>query len=341
VRIAVLRPQVPFAWGGSEILTDRLVTELQERDHDAALVTVPFKWYPGTRVLTQAFLWRLLDLEEADGAPIDLVVATKFPSYLVRHPNKRVWLLHQFRQAYELDRTELGQFGEAPEARALRRKIQALDRIALGEATRLFATSRNVAARLERSTGLEAEVLPHPPQELAYRCDDYGDFVLSVNRLDRSKRIDLLLEAAALDTALEVVVAGEGPDRERLESLARERGLNGRARFAGRVSPEELADLYGRCLAVYYAPVDEDFGMVPFEAFLAEKPVLTTTDSGGPLEIVSDRQTGLVVSPEAAELARAAGWLRAHREEAASFGRAGKAIASEVTWERAIARLLA
>jgi glycosyltransferase involved in cell wall biosynthesis len=341
VRIAVLRPQVPFAWGGSEILTDRLVTELQERDHDATLVTVPFKWYPGTRVLTQAFLWRLLDLEEADGAPIDLVVATKFPSYLVRHPNKRVWLLHQFRQAYELDRTELGQFGEAPEARALRRKIQALDRIALGEATRLFATSRNVAARLERSTGLEAEVLPHPPQELAYRCDDYGDFVLSVNRLDRSKRIDLLLEAAALDTALEVVVAGEGPDRDRLESLARERGLNGRARFAGRVSPEELADLYGRCLAVYYAPVDEDFGMVPFEAFLAEKPVLTTTDSGGPLEIVSDRQTGLVVSPEAAELARAAGWLRAHREEAASFGRAGKAIASEVTWERAIARLLA
>jgi glycosyltransferase involved in cell wall biosynthesis len=341
VRIAVLRPQVPFAWGGSEILTDRLVTELQERDHDAALVTVPFKWYPGTRVLTQAFLWRLLDLDEADGTPIDLVVATKFPSYLVRHPNKRVWLLHQFRQAYELDRTELGQFGEAPEERALRRKIQALDRIALGEATRLFATSRNVAARLERSTGLEAEVLPHPPQELAYRCDDYGDFVLSVNRLDRSKRIDLLLEAAALDTTLEVVVAGEGPDRDRLESLARERGLNGRARFAGRVSPEELAELYGRCLAVYYAPVDEDFGMVPFEAFLAEKPVLTTTDSGGPLEIVSDRQTGLVVSPEAAELARAAGWLRAHRDEAASFGRAGKAIASEVTWERAIARLLA
>jgi len=337
----VLRPQVPFARGGAEIFTDRLVDELRARGHDADLVSVPFKWYPGTRVLTQAFVWRLLDLEEADGRPIDVVVATKFPSYLVRHRDKRVWLLHQFRQAYELDRTELGQFDESAEERALRRRIQHLDRIALGEATRLFATSRNVADRLQSSTGLDAEVLPHPPQELSYRCEGYGDFVLSVNRLDRAKRIDLLLEAAALDGSLEVVIAGEGPDRPRLEALAHERGLDGRARFAGRVGEDELAELYGRCLAVYYAPVDEDFGMVPFEAFLSEKPVLTTTDAGGPLEVVADRRTGLVVAPEAADVARGLAWLRDHREEAASLGRAGKAIAAEVTWDRAIARLLA
>lgn len=340
MRIAVVRPQVPFARGGAEIMSDRLVEELRARGHEADLVTVPFKWYPGARVLTQAFLWRLLDLDEADGRPIDLVVATKFPSYLVRHANKRVWVLHQFRQAYELDRTELGQFGESAEDRALRRKVQQLDGVALREAARVFATSQNVAERLRRSTGLDAEVLPHPPQELPYRCEGYGDFVLSVNRLDRAKRIDLLLEAAALDSALEVVVVGDGPDRGRLEELARSRSLDGRARFAGRVSEEELADLYGRCLAVYYAPVDEDFGMVPFEAFLSEKPVLTTTDAGGPLEVVSDGRTGLVVPPEARELARAAEWLRSHREEAAAYGRAGRTIAEGVTWERVVERLL-
>ncbi len=340
MRIAVLRPQVVFARGGTEIMTERLVDELRARGHEADLVTVPFKWYPGERVLTQAFLWRMLDLEEADGRAIDVVVATKFPSYLVRHHDKRVWLVHQFRQAYELDGTELGQFGDAPEERALRRKVQNLDRVALGEATRLFSISRNVADRLRRTTGLEAEFLPPPPQDLDYRCQSYGDFVLSVNRLDRAKRIDLLLEAAALDPGLEVVIAGDGPDRGRLEELARDRGLDGRARFAGRVSEEELADLYSRCLAVYYAPVDEDYGMVPFEAFLSEKPVLTTTDSGGPLEIVADRSTGLVVSPDAGELARAATWLREHRDEAATYGRAGKAIAAEVTWDRAIERLL-
>ena len=148
MRILVCRPQVPFAWGGTEVMMDRLVEELRARDHDAELVTIPFKWYPGTRVLTQAFLWRMLDLEEADGRPIDVVVATKFPSYVVRHRDKRVWLVHQFRQAYELDGTELGQFGDSPEERALRRKVQALDRVALGEATRLFAISQNVADRL-------------------------------------------------------------------------------------------------------------------------------------------------------------------------------------------------
>ncbi len=340
MRVAVLRPQVPFARGGAEIFTDRLVVELQARGHEADLVSVPFKWYPGARVLTQAFVWRMLDLEEADGRTIDVVVATKFPSYLVRHRDKRVWLVHQFRQAYELDGTALGQFDDSPEERAIRRKVQSLDRIALAEATRLFTTSRNVASRLETSTGLGAEVLPHPPQELEYRCDGYGDFVLSVNRLDRAKRIDLLIEAAARDGTLEVVIAGDGPDRDRLEQLARDRGLDGRARFTGRITEQELAELYAGCLAVYYAPVDEDYGMVPLEAFLSEKPVLTTTDAGGPLEVVADGRTGLVVTPDVAEIARALGWLREHRDEAASYGRAGKAIASEVTWDRAIGRLL-
>jgi glycosyltransferase involved in cell wall biosynthesis len=341
MRIAVCRPQVPFARGGAEIFTDRLVDELRARGHEADVVSVPFKWYPGARVLTQAFLWRMLDLEEADGQRIDLVVATKFPSYLVRHPDKRVWLVHQFRQAYELDGTELGQFSDSPEDRAIRRKVQALDRVALGEAARLFAISQNVANRVEASTGLTAEVLAHPPQALEYRCENYGDFVLSVNRLDRAKRIDLLIEAAASDGSLEIVIAGEGPDRERLERLARDRGLNGRVRFTGRVGELELADLYARCLAVYYAPVDEDYGMVPLEAFLSEKPVLTTTDAGGPLEVVSNGSTGLVVTPDVAEIARALGWLRDHRDEAASYGRAGKALATEVTWDRAIRRLLA
>jgi len=340
VRIAVCAPQVPFVRGGAEIFADTLVDELRAREHEAELVTVPFKWYPGTRVLDQAFLWRLLDLTESDGRPIDLVVATKFPSYCVRHPDKRVWVLHQFRQAYELDRTDLGQFSEEPADRALRRSVQRLDRIALAEATRLFATSRNVADRIERSTGLRPEVMPHPPQELPYRNDGYGDFVLSVNRLDRAKRIDLLLEAAALDPGLRVVVTGDGPDRERLEGLARARGLNGRAEFTGRISEEELASLYARCLAVYYAPVDEDFGMVPFEAFLSEKPVLTTHDAGGPLEIVTDGATGLVTAPDAAELARAATRLREHPEQAEAYGRAGREIAARVTWDACIDRLL-
>ncbi len=331
MNIAVCRPQVPFSRGGAEIFTDELVRQLRERGHEADIVSVPFKWYPGQRVLTQAFLWRLLDLTEADGRRIDLVVATKFPSYCVRHPNKVVWLLHQFRQAYELDRTALRQFSESAEDRATRRRVERLDRVALGEARKLFATSRNVADRLQRSTGLDAEVLPHPPQELAYRTDAYEPFVFSVGRLDRAKRIDLLIEAAAKQD-VDLVISGEGPDRERLERLA-----NGRVRFTGRVSEAELADLYARCRAVFYAPVDEDFGMVPFEAFLAEKPVVTTTDAGGPLDVVRDRETGLVVEPTVDAVAAA---LAIGEDDARTWGRAGRALAEQVTWDSAIDRLL-
>jgi glycosyltransferase involved in cell wall biosynthesis len=341
VRIAVCRPQVPFERGGAEIFADDLTAALRKRGHEADVVTLPFKWYPGARVSSQAFLWRLADLTEADGRAIDMVIATKFPSYCVRHANKVVWLLHQFRQAYELDRTEFGQFSESPPDRALRRQVQRLDRVCLGEARRVFATSQNVADRLARSTDITAEVMPHPPQHLDYRCDEYGDFVLSVGRLDRAKRIDLMLEALAADGNLRGVIAGDGPDRGRLEELASKKGIDGRVTFSGRVSDAELTDLYARCLAVYYAPVDEDFGMVPFEAFLAQKPVITTADAGGPLEVVDDRRTGLVCEPRPLAVAEACVWLRDHVDDARAWGQAGRRVAEQLTWDRAIDRLLA
>jgi glycosyltransferase involved in cell wall biosynthesis len=338
MRVVVAAPQVPFVRGGAELMADDLVTALRARGHEADLVTMPFKWYPGSRVLDQAFLWRLVDLTEADGRPVDRVIATKFPAYCVRHPNKVAWVLHQFRQAYDYDGTDLGQFTQSPEDRATRRAVERLDAVALGEARRVFATSRNVADRLRRYNGIEAELLPHPPQSLAYRNAEPEGFVLSVNRLDRAKRIDLLIEAAKHEPSLRIVIAGEGPDRERLEQLAS--GLNGQVEFAGRVDDATLADLYARCLAVYYAPVDEDFGMVPFEAFLSGKPVLTTTDAGGPLEVVHDRETGVVVAPDPAELARASAYLAAHVDEAKTWGRAGQVLAEGVTWDACVDALL-
>jgi len=340
MRIAVCHPQVPFARGGAEILAECLVEELRRRDHEAELVTVPFRWYPPKSVVTQSLLWRMLDLEEVQGRPVDLLIATKFPSYVASHPNKVVWLVHQLRQAYELDRTPFGEFGEEPFDRAARRAVHRIDRTTLSEARRLFAISENVARRLEGSLGLEAEVLRPPPQRLDYRCDEYGDFVLSVGRLDRAKRVDLLLEAAAEEKSLRAVIVGDGPDRERLEGLAHDLGLDGRVSFTGRLGDEALADQYARCLAVYYAPVDEDFGFVPYEAFLSEKPVVTTTDAGGPLEVVDDRKTGVVVEPTAAAVAGALAWLAANRDEARTQGRLGRLEAERLTWDATVDRLL-
>jgi len=334
--VAVCRPQLPFVRGGVEIFTDRLVEELRAREVDAEIVSVPLRTWPNDQLAMNAMLWRLIDVATDMEAPADLVIATKFPSYLIRHPNKVVWLVHQLRAAYEFHGTELGQFSDSPEDRAIRRGIQDLDRESLGEARALFATSANVAERLRNSTGLLAEVLPHPPQELAYRCDRYGAFILCVGRLHAAKRVDLLIDAAALDSEVEVVIAGDGPDRGRLEGRA-----SGRVRFAGHVSERELAELYATCRAVFYAPVDEDFGMVPYEAFRAAKPVITTTDAGGPLEVVRDGDNGLIVAPDAPSVARALRELLGDEAKARSLGEAGRRAAAAVTWDNAIAKLLA
>src|SRR5204863_721875 len=134
------------------------------------------------------------------------------------------------------------QFSASPEDRPTRGATERLAGVALGEARHVFATSRNVADRLKRFNGIDAAVLPHPPQSLPYREAASEGYVLSVNRLDRAKRIDLLIEAAKRDGSLRVVVTGDGPDRERLESLASE--LDGQVEFTGRVDDERLADLY-------------------------------------------------------------------------------------------------
>jgi glycosyltransferase involved in cell wall biosynthesis len=333
MRIAVCRPQQPFTRGGAEIFADLLVEQLRVRGHDAEIVALPFQTWPNEAYLTAGVLWRLVDL-----SPYELVVATKFPSYVVEHENKVVWLIHQLRQAYELHGTEYGQFGDSVPDQAIRERIEQIDRYALGQARRLFATSANVAGRLESSTGLRAEVMPHPPQELDYRCERYDPFVLSVGRLDAWKRVELLIEAARLEPTIELVIAGDGPDRERLEELAG--GLGDRVRFLGRVSEGELAALYATCRAVAYVPVDEDFGMVPLEAFRSCKPVVTAGDSGGPLEFVRAEETGWVAEPDAASLAAA---LREALEDEAlarRYGEAGLPAAEAISWDGAIARLL-
>ena len=201
---------------------------------------MPFKWYPGARVLTQAFLWRMLDLEGADGRRIDVVVE-QFPSYVVHR--RRVWLVHQFRQAYELDGTDLGQFEwPSPDACAPP-QVQG----STGSPLRRRRAIRDLRERRRTARARPAffEVLPRPPQALPYRTAPSEGFVLSASRLDRAKRIDLLLGAAAATPGFDVVVASDGPDRERLESVAHDSGLDGRVRFEGRVSGR-LAELYAR-----------------------------------------------------------------------------------------------
>lgn len=338
-RILVCNAQVPFAFGGAERHAAGLVRELMAAGHEAELVRLPFKWYPRAEILASAMAWRLLDVTEADGKPVDLVIPMKFPSYLVRHPNKVVWLIHQFRQAYDRFGTDQSDFTALPEDTRWRELILEADRTGFGEARKVFTNSRNTAERLRRFNGIEGEALYHPPPLAGrYRSGESAGFVLAAGRLDPWKRVDLAIAAAAAGR-FPLVVAGSGPDGERLRRLAERSGA--KVSFRGAVSDEELLDLYAAAGAVLFTPADEDYGYIALEAFLSGKPVVTCSDSGGPLEFVADGETGRVVAPEAAALGAAAAELLGDRALARRLGEAGFERVRSITWAAAVGALLA
>jgi glycosyltransferase involved in cell wall biosynthesis len=337
-RVLVCTAQVPFVSGGAERHSAGLVREIRALGHEAELAQLPFKWYPREQILLSALAWRLLDVTESDGKPIDLVIPMKFPSYLVRHPNKVVWLIHQFRQAYDRFGTEGSDFDAGPEDTRWRELIASSDATGLGEARRVFTNAKNTSTRLSRFNGIASEALYHPPPLVGrYREGPIGDFALVVGRLDRWKRMDLAIEGAA-EGGFPLVLAGTGPDEARLRGIAERSGA--RVEFRGAVTDEELLELYATAGAVLFTPADEDYGYIALEAFLSGRPVVTCTDSGGPLEFVSDGVTGEVVPPDGKRVGEAAASLLADRVRARELGRAGQEAVRGITWENAVRTLL-
>lgn len=342
-RVCICHVQVPFVQGGAEFLVDGLRKALEGRGIATEVVSLPFKWYPSREVLSHALAWRLLDLTESQGQPIDLVIGTKFPSYLVRHPNKVTWLFHQFRQAYDLYGTTFGELTESPEDQAVLEAVRNMDSTLLPESKRIFTIAANVSQRLQRFNGLASDPLyPPPPLEDRYYCSEYGDFILSVARLESIKRIDLLLKSLKKSNGSpRCVIVGTGPEETHLRALARELGVEQQTTFTGFVSAEKLLDLYARCRAVYYAPYDEDYGFVTLEALRARKPVLTTTDAGGVLEFVRDEETGIVTSPDPASVAAALDRLSEDEESCVRLGQRGYDEIADISWEHVLNALLA
>ncbi len=342
--IAVCAAQVPFFQGGAEAHVLGLVDNLRDRDYEVDLINIPYKWYPHDQLLKSIEIWGMLDLTESNGKPIDLVITTKFPSYFANHPNKVLWLIHQYRQMYDLFGTEYSEFDpEDAASMALRDKLIAMDTRVLRTYPRIYTNAGNTAARLKTHNGIDAEPLYHPPRLSGrYYSDTYGDYILSVGRLDKLKRVDALLRAmchTAADVRCKIV--GTGPEEKSLKALAGGLGLEKRVEFLGFVPDDRLLREYAGCAAVYFAPRDEDYGYITLEAFLSRKPVITAVDSGGPLEVVEDGTNGLILpSLEAEELGRAIASLLNDRERCSLWGEAGYGRVKDIGWDHVIRALL-
>jgi glycosyltransferase involved in cell wall biosynthesis len=347
MRILIATTHVPFIRGGAEAHAEGLRDALVAAGHEAEIVAVPFKWYPPEKILDHLLACRLMDLSEVAGTPVDLLIGLKFPAYLIPHENKVLWILHQFRTAYELWDHPLGDLIYSPNGDQVRDAIREADRRLIPEAKKVFANSANVAARLHEFCGLEAAPLYHPPPHAEeFYCRPAEDYFFLPSRLCHPKRQALVVEALALTKQkVRVRFAGtaDSPSfADELKALSRKLGVSDRVDWLGQISESTKRELYAAARGVVYPPIDEDYGYVTLEAMLASKPVITCTDSGGPLEFVEHEKTGLIVAPDAGAIAAAMDELWLSAGEAKRMGEAGRARyeGMDISWENVVRKLI-
>jgi glycosyltransferase involved in cell wall biosynthesis len=348
MRILIATTQVPFVSGGAEAHAEGLRAALCAAGHAAEIIRIPFKGYPAERIPEQLLACRLLDVSESSGTPIDLLLGLKFPAYLIPHPNKVLWIMHQYRMAFELwDHPLLGELIQFPAGRPVRALIQAADRRLIPHAKAVFANSSTVAARLKRDCDVDATALYHPPPAAErFSCEGYDDYLFFPSRLNHLKRQTLVVRALAL-TRLPVRVRFAGSAdapafAQEAQTLAQDLGVAPRVEWLGFVGEEEKRRQYARALAVVFPPEDEDYGYVTLEAMLSSKAVITCTDSGGPLEFVVHEQTGLIVDPTPATVAGALDRVWEARDQARAWGEAGRLRYEHlaISWSTVVRTLL-
>ena len=325
MNVLVLNNMVPFLKGGAEALAAQLVRNLNETPGiQAELIRIPFKWEPAERLIEEILICRSLRMYGGD-----LVIGLKFPAYLIPHDRKRLWLLHQFRQAYDL--WDLGQSNipKTPRGHEIRQAVIEADNHCFPDCEKIFA-SRVVANRLQRYNGLDSEILMAPLNDPElFVGGDYGSYVFCGGRINAGKRQHLLVEAMRFTRSnAKLVVAGpaEAPaDAARLQALVEQYDLNDRVQLElGFLSRERIAKYVNEALACAYLPIDEDsVGYVTMEAFASAKAMLTVSDSGGLLELVRHGDTGLVVQPDPESLAAAIDQLANNRDTTVKMGKAG------------------
>ena len=341
--IVVCEAQVPFVEGGAEFHVRELVSQLRAHGFRTALVSVPFKWYPKTEILPHAAAWRMLDVSESNGLPIDLAIGTKFPSLLRSPPAQGGVADPPVPRRVRAVRHAVLDFDHVEQDVGLREQLMRLDR---RDARRVPPRVQQreehgrSAAQVQRADGggavssSAAGVAPRGRRVPATTSCRSG-------RIESVKRVDAAVRAMALwtsgaagrcrrrDPARQHRAPGGGVERRGPGHVPRCRGR--------RHGPR----LYKDALGVVYAPFDEDFGYVTLEAFLAKRPVITATDSGGPLEFVQDGVNGAIVDSAVSRgMAARSTRTRPTAARARSHGEAGHAVARTITWGGVIERII-
>jgi glycosyltransferase involved in cell wall biosynthesis len=345
MRIAVTSVQVPFIRGGAEIMAEQCTQALTRLGHTVELVTMPFRFAPFGAVRHAMHSWAVEDFSRFDCGPIDRTICLKFPSYYLNHPNKVVWLMHQHRSVYELFNTRYGECDQTPGAVEFREEIVQWDTQALGTARSVFTISERVSERMQVYNGVSSSPIYQPPANAElFHCGDQLDYIFFPSRLETLKRQELLIRAMArCRVPVAAIISGDGSLRKDLQQLIHDLNVEDRVRFIGRIDDDALRIWYANALGIFFGPYDEDYGFITLEAMLSSKPVITCTDSGGPLDFVLDGETGRIVAPDPDSVADAIEYLYEDKKRARDMGLSGlsRYHSLDISWDHVVEKLLA
>ena len=218
------------------------------------------------------------------------------------------------------------------------------------EAKHIFTNSQVVSDRLKIFNKIDSEVL-YPPvfQSERFHCRGYNDEIVCISRLEHHKRQHLLVEAmqhTRTPVRLRLCGASAGSDYpDDLQWLIADTGMWERVILDNRwISEEEKVEYLADCLAAAYLPLDEDsYGYPSVEASHASKAILTTSDSGGVLELVQDGVNGYVAEPSPQAVAEAMDKLYRDRKKTEVMGNNAHECLTElnISWSHVVRRLMA
>jgi glycosyltransferase involved in cell wall biosynthesis len=174
------------------------------------------------------------------------------------------------------------------------RGLKHWDESASRQPDHFVANSKVVAQRIRQTYGRCAEVI-HPPidTDRFHRSAEREDYYVVLSRLVSYKRIDLAVQACT-ERRKNLLVIGQGPDRQRLESMA-----GPSIKFLGRTPDKDVEYYVARCRALIF-PGEEDFGMAPLEVGAAGRPTIAYR-AGGAVETIIDNVTGVFFDQQTAE----------------------------------------
>lgn len=343
MKIALVSTMVPFIDGGARNIVNWLSDALLECGHQVEIVWLPSSDEPDL-LFQQMMGYRWIDLSAADR-----VICFRPQAHFIQHDCKVLWFIHHIRYMYDLWGTQYSDLKDNPRNNALRKSLFEADTRAIAEAKSVFSNSKVVRDRLKTYNNVDAEIL-YPPLINAERfsANNYNDEIVYIARIEGHKRQKLLVEAmlhTKTDVKLRVMGVCSNPSYlQGLEELITGSGLSGRVTLDHRWVPErEKVDIINEALAAAYLPFEEDsYGYPSLEASHASKCILTTTDSGGVPELVSDGLNGLVVEPTPEALAEGLDRLYLDRQATIKMGEAAKARLSElnISWAHTVERLL-